>query len=151
MPSSDCGIRQRAENLQLKAKGETVSLLSRRAIRRSAAKSAPRHYGNFGYCGKLFHVADLCLFFTFSNRHNFGHACIKIGKLVKRADSERKAGIMSKAKSTFRKTDVKRAILAAESAGMKVDRVEIDKEGKISLLPSNGAQTTETATDEITL
>jgi hypothetical protein len=74
-----------------------------------------------------------------------------MGKLVKRADSERKASTMSKAKSTFRKTDVKRAILAAESAGMKVDRIEIDKEGKISLLPSNGVQTTETATDEITL
>jgi hypothetical protein len=58
---------------------------------------------------------------------------------------------MPKAKSTFRKNDVKRAIAAVESAGVKVERVEIDKAGKISLIPSNGAQAAETATDEITL
>jgi hypothetical protein len=45
---------------------------------------------------------------------------------------------MSKAKSTFRKTDFKRAILAAESAGMKVGRVEVDTSGKITLIPDNG-------------
>ena len=45
---------------------------------------------------------------------------------------------MSKATSTFRKADVKRAIQAAESAGMKVARVDIDNAGKISVVPDNG-------------
>ena len=45
---------------------------------------------------------------------------------------------MSKTKTTFRKSDVKRAILAAEAAGMKVARVEVDKVGKISLFPDKG-------------
>ena len=45
---------------------------------------------------------------------------------------------MSKAASTFRKSDVKRAIQAAESAGMTVCRVEIDATGKIILVPDNG-------------
>jgi hypothetical protein len=45
---------------------------------------------------------------------------------------------MSKAASTFRKSDVKRAIQAAESAGMTVCRVEIDAAGKIILVPDNG-------------
>jgi hypothetical protein len=52
---------------------------------------------------------------------------------------------MSKGPSTFRQTDVKRAIRAAESAGKKVDRVEIDRDGKIVVLfPDNG----ETNTDD---
>ena len=46
---------------------------------------------------------------------------------------------MSKAASTFRKSDVKRAIQAAEAAGMAVARVDIDSEGKISVVPGNGA------------
>ena len=46
---------------------------------------------------------------------------------------------MSKAASTFRKSDVKRAIQAAESAGMTVRRVEIDTAGKIILVPDDGA------------
>ena len=45
---------------------------------------------------------------------------------------------MSKVASTFRKSDVKRAIQAAESAGMTVVRVEIDTAGKIILVPDNG-------------
>ena len=45
---------------------------------------------------------------------------------------------MSKAASTFRKSDVKLAIQAAESAGMTVCRVEIDAAGKIILVPDNG-------------
>jgi len=55
-----------------------------------------------------------------------------------------------KAKSTFRKNDVKRAISAVESTGARVSRVEIDKQGKIVLIPSNDAPPTET-TDEVTL
>ena len=46
---------------------------------------------------------------------------------------------MSKAASTFRKSDVKRAIQAVESAGMTVRRVEIDTAGKIILVPDDGA------------
>ena len=46
---------------------------------------------------------------------------------------------MSKAASTFRKSDVKRAIQAAESGGMTVCRVEIDTAGKITFVPDNGA------------
>jgi len=41
---------------------------------------------------------------------------------------------MSKAPSTFRVTDVKRAIQAAEMAGKTVGRIEIDKAGKIIVL-----------------
>jgi hypothetical protein len=55
-----------------------------------------------------------------------------------------------KAKSTFRKNDVKRAISAVESTGARVSRVEIDKQGKIVLIPSNDTPPTET-TDEVTL
>jgi hypothetical protein len=51
---------------------------------------------------------------------------------------------MSKGPSTFRETDVKRAIRAAESAGKKVGRIEIDRAGKIILFPDNG----ETNTDD---
>jgi hypothetical protein len=52
---------------------------------------------------------------------------------------------MSKGPSTFRETDVKRAIRAAESAGKKVDRIEIGRDGKIVVLfPDNG----ETNTDD---
>jgi hypothetical protein len=48
---------------------------------------------------------------------------------------------MSKAASTFRKSDVKRAIQAAEAAGMKIGHVEVDRAGKIILVPGNGAET----------
>jgi Tfp pilus assembly PilM family ATPase len=47
---------------------------------------------------------------------------------------------MPKGPCTFRKSDVKRAIEAAESAGMKVARVEVDAAGKISLIPGNVAE-----------
>lgn len=44
----------------------------------------------------------------------------------------------TKGKITFKGCDVTRGIKAAEKAGMKVERVEIDKAGTISLIPSNG-------------
>ena len=47
--------------------------------------------------------------------------------------------MVSKAASTFRKSDVKRAIQAAEAAGMKVARVDIYSEGKISVVTATGA------------
>jgi hypothetical protein len=46
---------------------------------------------------------------------------------------------MSKGPCTFRKSDFRRAIQAAESAGMKVGRIEVDKSGKIVLFPSDDA------------
>jgi hypothetical protein len=45
---------------------------------------------------------------------------------------------MSKAASNFRRTDVKRAIQAVESAGLTVGRVELQG-GKIVLFPDKGA------------
>lgn len=38
---------------------------------------------------------------------------------------------MSKGPQTFRQTDVTRALRAVAAAGIQVQRVEIDKEGKI--------------------
>lgn len=46
---------------------------------------------------------------------------------------------MSTGRSNFRETDVKRAVRAVESAGMKIARVELEK-GKIVIVPDNGAQ-----------
>ena len=45
---------------------------------------------------------------------------------------------MSAARSTFRKTDVKRLLQAAADAGVKVKGVEIDKAGKLSLVVDHG-------------
>lgn len=41
-------------------------------------------------------------------------------------------------KVTFRKADLERMIKAAESAGLKVGRIEIDNGGKITLIADNG-------------
>ena len=61
---------------------------------------------------------------------------IEIGSTVKNESERPKA--MSKA--TFRKSDLKRAILAAESAGMKIGYFEIDGTGKISVFSANSAE-----------
>jgi hypothetical protein len=42
-------------------------------------------------------------------------------------------------KSNFRKSDAKRLISAAECAGLKIGRVEVDKNGKIAIFPSDDA------------
>lgn len=58
---------------------------------------------------------------------------------------------MARGPCKFTEADVRRAVRATESAGLTVARIEIDKAGKISLIPgspSNGAQATETALDE---
>ena len=52
---------------------------------------------------------------------------------------------MSKGPCTFRKSDVKRAFEAAASAGVKVS-VEIDKSGKLKLVPLNDASEARTET-----
>jgi hypothetical protein len=43
---------------------------------------------------------------------------------------------MSKAASSFRRTDVKRAIQAVESAGVNIGRIELEK-GKITIFPDS--------------
>jgi hypothetical protein len=45
---------------------------------------------------------------------------------------------MGRFASTFRQTDLTRAVRAVEAAGMKVTRVEIDPDGRI-ILQSGGA------------
>jgi hypothetical protein len=45
---------------------------------------------------------------------------------------------MSKAASSFRRTDVKRAVQAVESAGVKIGRIELEK-GKIIIFPDSAA------------
>jgi hypothetical protein len=45
---------------------------------------------------------------------------------------------MSASPSDFRRTNVKRALLAVQSAGLRVARVELDG-GKITIIPANGA------------
>jgi len=50
---------------------------------------------------------------------------------------------MSKGRHLFRETELRRAVKAAESAGMKISRVEIDCTGKISLIPSDDTTSVE--------
>jgi hypothetical protein len=45
---------------------------------------------------------------------------------------------MSKAASNFRRTDVKRAVQAVESAGVKIGRIELER-GKIVIFPDGAA------------
>ena len=45
---------------------------------------------------------------------------------------------MSSARSTFRINDIKRLLQAAASAGVKPKRVEVDKDGKMSLIVDDG-------------
>jgi hypothetical protein len=53
---------------------------------------------------------------------------------------------MSKAPSNFRQTDVKRAVQAVESAGVKIARIELAG-GKITIVPAP-ALAESAATDE---
>jgi hypothetical protein len=57
---------------------------------------------------------------------------------------------MSSSKSNFRQTDVKRAILAAQSAGLKVGRVELQA-GKIILFPDKGGKSEKEESEDIKL
>ena len=52
---------------------------------------------------------------------------------------------MSHGPSTFRLTDVKRAVQACRNAGLTIGRVEVDREGKIVIVPENGEQQPEEA------
>jgi hypothetical protein len=42
---------------------------------------------------------------------------------------------MSRGPATFKKRDVTRAVKAIEAAGLSVARVEVDKDGKIVIVP----------------
>jgi hypothetical protein len=44
---------------------------------------------------------------------------------------------MARASSTFRQSDVTKAIKAATAAGVRIARVEIDKTGKIVIITAN--------------
>lgn len=48
---------------------------------------------------------------------------------------------MSRGSLSFKQTDVTRAIKALVAAGVGVSRVEIDKDGKIIVVPSRSADT----------
>jgi hypothetical protein len=58
---------------------------------------------------------------------------------------------MSRGPATFRKSDVKRGIKALESAGLKVGRVEISREGKIILFPDKDENSEGNDSQEIKL
>jgi hypothetical protein len=47
---------------------------------------------------------------------------------------------MSRRPSTFRQRDVAAAIKAAKAAGCEVARIEVDKDGRITLILSNGKE-----------
>jgi hypothetical protein len=45
---------------------------------------------------------------------------------------------MSRAPSTFRQQDVTKAVKAVAAAGVHIARVEIDRDGRIVIIASNG-------------
>ena len=47
---------------------------------------------------------------------------------------------MSRRPSTFRQRDVAAAIKAAKTAGCEVARIKVDKDGRITLILSNGKE-----------
>jgi hypothetical protein len=55
---------------------------------------------------------------------------------------------MMRRPSIFRKSDATRAILAVRAAGLQIDRVEIDKDGSIIVVPRNKETTQEIDSSE---
>jgi hypothetical protein len=55
---------------------------------------------------------------------------------------------MSHGPSTFRVTDVKRAVQGCQSAGLTIGRVEVDREGKIVIVPGQSEAEPPTAPAE---
>jgi hypothetical protein len=41
---------------------------------------------------------------------------------------------MSRARATFRRRDLQATVEAAQAAGLQIDRVEVDKDGKITVI-----------------
>ena len=50
---------------------------------------------------------------------------------------------MPRALSTFRQRDVTRAVKAVTAAGVGIARVEIDREGRITIIAASASQTPE--------
>jgi hypothetical protein len=50
---------------------------------------------------------------------------------------------MARAPSTFKQRDVTRAVKAITAAGVHIARVEIDKEGKITIIAASNSPTPE--------
>ena len=48
------------------------------------------------------------------------------------------SALMSRAASTFRQQDVTKAVKAVAAAGVHIARVEIDRDGRIVIIASNG-------------
>jgi hypothetical protein len=55
---------------------------------------------------------------------------------------------MSAKASTFKETDIKRAVRGAQNAGLSIGRLEIGKEGKISIVPKEEAAKDDRPADE---
>lgn len=55
---------------------------------------------------------------------------------------------MSARASLFRETDIKRAFQAAKLAGINVARVDIGRDGTISIIPARGAAQDDQPTNE---
>jgi len=55
---------------------------------------------------------------------------------------------MSKAPSSFKQRDVAAAIKAARAAGLEVERVEVDREGKIVIVTRHDGQQSANFFDE---
>lgn len=58
---------------------------------------------------------------------------------------------MARARSTFKKQDITRALLAADAAGREVHRVEIDRDGKIVLIMAEPAEVPSVSDADIVL
>jgi hypothetical protein len=56
---------------------------------------------------------------------------------------------MSHGPQTFKKRDVTRAVQAVKAAGEKVQRVEVDKDGRIIVIVGEADQTTTVATGDV--
>jgi hypothetical protein len=56
---------------------------------------------------------------------------------------------MSHGPQTFKKRDVTRAVQAVKAAGEKVQRVEVDKDGRIIVIVGDADQTTAATTGDV--
>jgi hypothetical protein len=56
---------------------------------------------------------------------------------------------MSRGRWNFKRSDLTRAVMGVNAAGMKVARCEIDRDGKIILIAANGALGEATDAEEI--
>jgi hypothetical protein len=57
---------------------------------------------------------------------------------------------MSRSPSKFRQSDVERAIKAAKRAGVEVERVEIDQDGKVTVVLTKKSEQHEQEPEDLT-